>query len=77
MIGTIKNLRIGDRIVVYKIGFGETNQKDIARVRADKVQTMAISERLWGERHWIHRYIGWRMEDTWNGRYIATNKFIN
>lgn len=43
---TFKNLRIGDRIVVHEIRFGENNQENIMRVRADKVQTMAISEGL-------------------------------
>lgn len=55
------SLRIRDRIVVYEIRFGEVNQDNFARVRADKVQTMAISERLDGKDIRVTRYIGWRM----------------
>ena len=32
--------------VVYKLGLGETSQENIARVRADKFQTVALSKGL-------------------------------
>lgn len=51
--------------VVHETGFDETSQEKIARVRADKIQTMVVSKGL-GEGNEIQRYIGWRMGNVSN-----------
>lgn len=40
--------------LVHETEFGETSQEDIAKVRSEQVQTMAVAEEGLGKGNWIH-----------------------